>query len=108
MPPFFDNFFEVFDFELTRLVKILLGGEGGPLEPAQISVGVAEGGSKGHKLISSIQMPEILPPTISRAGGGGSACSQGNSPPVPVTGNAGTCQNDLPEHCDSVRLDVLQ
>ena len=56
--------------------------------------GVAERGSKGHTLTPSIQMPEILPPTISKGweGGGGSACSQGTPPraSVPVAGNAGT------------------
>ena len=32
----------------------------------------------------------------------------GATPPVPVTGMAGTCRNVLPERCDSVRLNVFQ
>ena len=89
----------------TWLVKILLGGEGGPLSPCKSGGGVAERGSKGHQLISSIQMPEILPPTILSGGGGECMFSRHNPPPpVPVTGNAGTCRNVLPECCDSVSL----
>ena len=73
-------------------VKILLGEERGPLEPRLGGEGAAERGSKGHKPFSSIQMPEILPPTIAKGGGAGSAYSQGTSPPppVPVARNAGT------------------
>ena len=67
------------------LVKILLrGGGGGPWEPPQISGGgVAERGTKGHTLISSIQMPEILPRTISKGGRGGAVHVHKARPPPP-------------------------
>ena len=43
---------------------------GGGLEPPQnFFRGVAERGSKDHKLSSSIEMPEMLPPTISKCRG---------------------------------------
>ena len=42
--------------------------------------GVVERGTKGHKLISSIQMHEILPPTIS--GGGECIFTRHNPPPL--------------------------
>ena len=44
------------------------GGRGALGAPANLGWGGgAERGSKGHQLISSIQIPEILPPTISGA-----------------------------------------
>ena len=51
------------------------GGGGWALgAPQNFWGGGAERGSKGHKLISSIQMPEILPPTISKCCGLFSSC----------------------------------
>ena len=51
------------------LVKNLLGvggGGGGAGSPRKLGGRGLRRGSKGHKLISSIQMPEMLPPTISK------------------------------------------
>ena len=83
-------------------VKIVLWGEGGPWSPCKFFWGVAERGTKGHTLISSIQMPEILPPTISKGGRGGAVHVHKARPP-PRSGR----RNVLPERCDSVRLNVL-
>ena len=58
----------------AALVKILLEGGGGALGAQIFWGGLAERGSKGHKLISSIQMPEVLPPTISKCCGLVSSC----------------------------------
>ena len=71
-------------------------GGGGALEPPQIwgarggGRGVAERGSKGHKLISSIPMSEILPPTIP-GGGGAVHVHKAHTHPIPIARNAGTC-----------------
>ena len=95
---------------MAGLVRLLRGGGGGSWSPRKSFWGGAEKGSKGHTLISSVQMSEILPPTISKGGGAVHVHKAQPPPPrpVPVAGNAGTCRNNLPEHCDSVRLDVLQ
>ena len=49
-------------------------------------------GSKGHKLISSIQLPEILPPTISKCCGLFSSCV------AYLSGTFRTCQHGANLH----------
>ena len=80
------------------------GGGAWAWSPRKLGGGgrVSARGSKGHKLISSKKKPEILPATISKwGGGGGSACSQGTTPPPFQS-------PEMPERCDSARLNVLQ
>ena len=53
----------------------------------------AERGSKGHRLISSLQMHEILPPTNAKGGGGAFFTRHNPAPPFPLPempGRAGT------------------
>ena len=71
-------------------MKIALGGGGGGgLEPPQIGAGGAERGFKARTLISSIEMPEILPPTIPKCRGLSSSCvSHGHTGTSIVTGGA--------------------
>ena len=67
--------------------NFILGGGG--LEPPQICEGggVAERGSKGHKLISSMQVP----PRISKGGGLGGAVHVHKAAPPPKCPNAPEC-----------------
>ena len=74
-------------FLSTPAARPLLGGEGGGLgAPTNFFWGgVAERGTKGHTLISSIQMPEILPPSISKGGGRAVHVHKAQPPPPPMS-----------------------
>ena len=67
---FFAPSFESHQEALTGRVKILLSGGGGALEPPQTQGGGgAKRGSKGHRLISSAQMPENFGSNLLMGGG---------------------------------------
>ena len=54
-----------------------------PPAPPPVMMSPGERSSLGHKLLCSIQMPEILPPTVSKGRGGGAVHVHKALPPPP-------------------------